>query len=79
MESHSLPGAWAKMVLWHQPTGILGQVERQIKESLSLFVGTGAGVPEDGVIRPGCAWCRQVHSPTWRTSTCRTPFENLPL
>jgi len=36
---------------------MLGWVERQNKGSLSLSVGVGAGVPEDGVIPLGCTRC----------------------
>ena len=61
MESNSLPGARAKMVLWHQATRMLGRMERQIKASLSLFVGAGAGTLKDGVIPPGCAPCGFAH------------------
>lgn len=57
MQSNFLPGAWAQMVPRHQGARMLGSVERQIKGSLSLFAGLGAGVPEDGIIPPGRARC----------------------
>lgn len=61
MESSSLPGAEAEIMSWHQVTRMPGQVERQIEASLSLFEGARPGVPEDGVISPGCAWCGFAH------------------
>lgn len=61
MESSSLPGAEAQMMSRHQVTRMPGQVERQIEASLSLFEGARPGVPEGGVISPGCAWCGFAH------------------